>query len=80
MSKKQIVLWEIHSDNSFESCNTECMKSLTNSHKMKSIAFNSTGNLMATGDDDSKIKLWHITDDIRMTRNIKTILKLCWTC
>lgn len=74
-SLKEIKLWEISSDNSFESCNVEYMKSLTNSYKMKSIAFNSTGNLMATGDDDSKIKLWHITDDIRMTKCVKTIEK-----
>lgn len=74
-SLKEIKLWEIRSDNSFESCNAECIKSLTNTHQMKSIAFNSTGNLMASGDDNSMIKLWHITDDIRMTRNIMTIEK-----
>ena len=73
MGKNQIVLWEIRSDNSFESCNVESMKSLTNTHKMKSIAFNSTGNLMATGDNDSMIKLWHITDDVQMTKCVKTI-------
>lgn len=74
-SLKEIKLWEIRSDNSFESCNAGCIKSLTNTHQMKSIAFNSTGNLMASGDDNSMIKLWHITDDILMTRNIMTIKK-----
>lgn len=74
-SLEEIKLWEIRSDNSFESCNAECIKSLTNTHQMKSIAFNSTGNLIASGDDNSMIKLWHITDDIRMTRNIMTIEK-----
>ena len=74
-SLKEIKLWEIRSDNSFESCNAEYMKSLTNTHKMRSIAFNSTGNLMASGDDDSKIKLWHITDDVQMTKCVKTIKK-----
>ena len=71
-SLKEIKLWEISSNDSFESCNVDCMKSLTNSYKMKSIAFNSTGNLMATIDTNSKIKLWHITDDIRMTKCVKT--------
>jgi len=70
---KEIKLWEIRSDNSFESCNVECMKSLTNSHQMTSIAFNSTGNLMASGDDNSEIKLWHITDNVQMTKCVKTI-------
>ena len=74
-SLKELKLWEISSNDSFESCNVNCMKSLTNSHKMKSIAFNSTGNLMASGDDYSKIKLWHITDDVQMTKCVKTIEK-----
>jgi WD40 repeat protein len=72
-SLKEIKLLEISSNDSFESCNMDRIKSLTNTHKMKSIAFNSTGNLMATGDNDSKIKLWHITDDILMTKCVKTI-------
>lgn len=74
-SLEEIKLWEIRSDNSFESCNAECIKILTNTHEMKSIAFNSTGNLMASGDNNSMIKLWHITDDIQMTKNIMTIEK-----
>jgi WD40 repeat protein len=68
----EIKLWEISSDNSFESCNVECRISLKNSYKINSIAFNSTGNLLASGDTDSMIKLWHITDNIRMTKCVKT--------